>query len=119
MCLFFFFFFFSSRRRHTRWNCDWSSDVCSSDLFSRFLLGLGEAGNWPAGVKVVAEWFPERERALASGIFNSGSSVGAIIAPPLVAWIILRSGWRAAFLMVGLSGIAWLLIWWPTYHVPE
>jgi ACS family hexuronate transporter-like MFS transporter len=86
---------------------------------SRFLLGIGEAGNWPAGVKVVAEWFPERERALASGIFNSGSSVGAILAPPLVAWIILHSGWRAAFLLVGLSGIAWLLVWWPVYRVPE
>src|SRR5438309_8423413 len=119
MCLFFFFFFFSSRRRHTRWNCDWSSDVCSSDLFSRFLLGIGEAGNWPAGVKVVAEWFPERERALASGIFNSGSSVGAILAPPVVAWIILNSGWRAAFLLVGFCGIVWLLVWWPTYRVPE
>jgi len=86
---------------------------------SRFLLGIGEAGNWPAGVKVVAEWFPERERALASGIFNSGSSVGAILAPPVVAWIILHSGWRASFLLVGLTGIAWLVIWWPVYHVPE
>jgi ACS family hexuronate transporter-like MFS transporter len=85
----------------------------------RFLLGIGEAGNWPAGVKVVAEWFPERERALASGIFNSGSSVGAILAPPLVAWIILNSGWRAAFLLVGLCGIVWLLVWWPAYRVPE
>jgi ACS family hexuronate transporter-like MFS transporter len=62
----------------------------------RFLLGMGEAGNWPAGVKVVAEWFPERERALASGIFNSGSSVGAILAPPLVAFILLRFGWPSA-----------------------
>jgi ACS family hexuronate transporter-like MFS transporter len=86
---------------------------------ARFLLGIGEAGNWPAGVRVVAEWFPERERALASGIFNSGSSVGAILAPPVVAWIILSSGWRAAFLLVGLCGIVWLLIWWPTYRVPE
>jgi ACS family hexuronate transporter-like MFS transporter len=85
---------------------------------SRFLLGIGEAGNWPAGVRVVAEWFPERERALASGIFNSGSSVGAILAPPVVAWIILNSGWRAAFLLVGLCGIVWLLVWWPTYRVP-
>ena len=85
----------------------------------RFLLGIGEAGNWPAGVKVVAEWFPERERALASGIFNSGASVGAILAPPLVAWIILSSGWRAAFLLVGLCGVVWLLVWWPTYRVPE
>jgi ACS family hexuronate transporter-like MFS transporter len=87
--------------------------------FCRFLLGLGEAGNWPAGVKVVAEWFPERERALASGIFNSGSSVGAILAPPVVAWIILNSGWKAAFLLVGLCGIVWLLIWWPAYRVPQ
>src|SRR5262249_22268446 len=57
---------------------------------SRFLLGIGEAGNWPAGVRVVAEWFPEQERALASGIFNSGSSAGAILAPPVVAWILLQ-----------------------------
>jgi ACS family hexuronate transporter-like MFS transporter len=59
----------------------------------RFLLGMGEAGNWPGGVKVVAEWFPERERALASGIFNSGSAAGAIVAPPLVALILLKLGW--------------------------
>ena len=87
---------------------------------SRFLLGIGEAGNWPAGVKVVAEWFPERERALASGIFNSGSSVGAILAPPLVAWIILNSGWRAAFLAGGLvRGLPGCCSGGPTYHVPE
>jgi ACS family hexuronate transporter-like MFS transporter len=85
----------------------------------RFLLGMGEAGNWPAAVKVVAEWFPERERALASGIFNSGSSIGAIIAPPLVAWILLRFGWPAAFLAVGISGFLWMALWWPVYHVPR
>jgi ACS family hexuronate transporter-like MFS transporter len=84
----------------------------------RFLLGMGEAGNWPAGVKVVAEWFPEKERALASGIFNSGSSIGAILAPPLVAWLLLRFGWPAAFIAVGLSGLIWLAIWWPTYSTP-
>ena len=56
----------------------------------RFLLGMGEAGNWPAAVKVVGEWFPARERALASGIFNSGAAVGAVAAPPLIAWLILR-----------------------------
>src|SRR6185503_9292753 len=67
----------------------------------RFLLGMGEAGNWPAGVKVVAEWFPTRERALACGLFNSGSSVGAILAPPIVAFILLTMGWRAAFIGVG------------------
>src|SRR6476661_4702631 len=59
----------------------------------RFLLGVGEAGNWPGAVRVVAEWFPERERALASGLFNSGSAVGAIIAPPLVAYLILQFSW--------------------------
>jgi MFS transporter, ACS family, aldohexuronate transporter len=82
----------------------------------RFLLGIGEAGNWPAGVKVVAEWFPERERALASGVFNSGSAVGAIVAPPVVAWILLRLGWQLAFAFVGAMGFVWLLLWWPTYH---
>jgi ACS family hexuronate transporter-like MFS transporter len=84
----------------------------------RFLLGMGEAGNWPAGVKVVAEWFPPKERALASGIFNSGSSIGALIAPPLVAWIVLRSGWRNAFLVVGAAGLVWLLAWLLTYSAP-
>lgn len=85
---------------------------------ARFLLGLGEAGNWPAGVKVVAEWFPQKERALASGLFNSGSSFGAILAPPLVAWILLSFGWRAAFLAVGVTGLVWLAVWWPVYHTP-
>jgi ACS family hexuronate transporter-like MFS transporter len=84
----------------------------------RFLLGMGEAGNWPGGVKVVAEWFPVRERALASGIFNSGSAVGAIVAPPLVAWIVLEWGWPQAFVVVGTSGFLWLLVWWPVYHTP-
>ncbi len=84
----------------------------------RFLLGLGEAGNWPGGVKVVAEWFPERERALASGIFNSGSSVGAILAPPVVVFLLLRYGWPASFLAVGLSGFLWLLLWWNIYRTP-
>ena len=84
----------------------------------RFLLGMGEAGNWPAGVKVVAEWFPPKERALASGIFNSGSSIGAVVAPPLVAWIVLQSGWRNAFLVVGGAGLVWLLAWLLIYSTP-
>src|SRR5437667_3700126 len=87
--------------------------------FFRFLLGMGEAGNWPAGVKVVAEWFPERERALASGLFNSGSAVGAILAPPIVAYLMLRSGWQAAFLFVGLTGLVWLVFWLRLYRTPE
>jgi MFS transporter, ACS family, hexuronate transporter len=84
----------------------------------RFLLGMGEAGNWPGGVKVVAEWFPEQERALASGLFNSGSSVGAILAPPIVAFVLLRFGWPTAFFTVGVAGFVWLLFWWPTYYTP-
>jgi ACS family hexuronate transporter-like MFS transporter len=85
---------------------------------ARFLLGMGEAGNWPAGVKVVAEWFPEKERALASGLFNSGSAIGAILAPPLVAWILLVYGWQAAFITVGVTGFLWLVVWWPVYRTP-
>ncbi len=84
----------------------------------RFLLGMGEAGNWPAGLKVVSEWFPERERALASGMFNSGSSIGAILAPPVVAWILIRFGWEWAFLAIGISGLIWLAVWWPVYYTP-
>jgi MFS transporter, ACS family, aldohexuronate transporter len=84
----------------------------------RFLLGMGEAGNWPAGVKVVAEWFPARERALASGIFNSGSSFGAIVAPPIVVWIVLKSGWREAFVAVGSVGLIWVLLWLLVYRTP-
>lgn len=84
----------------------------------RFLLGMGEAGNWPAGVKVVAEWFPAKERALASGIFNSGSAIGAVIAPPLVAWIVIESGWRNAFLLVGAAGFLWLIAWMLIYSTP-
>ena len=84
----------------------------------RFLLGMGEAGNWPAAVKVVAEWFPPKERALASGIFNSGSAIGAVVAPPLVAWIILKSGWQSAFLMVGGVGLIWLTVWVFVYRTP-
>src|SRR5215475_4177239 len=71
----------------------------------RFLLGIGEAGNWPAAVKVVAEWFPEKERAMASGIFNSGSAAGAILAPPIVAWILLQFGWQYAFGVTGILGL--------------
>jgi ACS family hexuronate transporter-like MFS transporter len=84
----------------------------------RFLLGMGEAGNWPAALKVVAEWFPDRERALASGLFNSGSSVGAILAPPLVAYIIFRAGWPAAFALVGVLGFVWLIFWLRIYRTP-
>ena len=77
----------------------------------RFLLGMGEAGNWPAGVKVVAEWFPPKERSFAAGIFNSGSAVGAILAPPVIALILIHYGWRSAFASVGCLGFIWLVAW--------
>lgn len=84
----------------------------------RFLLGIGEAGNWPAAIKVVAEWFPESERALACGLFNSGSSFGAILAPPIVAYIILTLGWQYSFVTIGSIGFLWLAFWWPVYRTP-
>ncbi|MFZ0743531.1 MAG: MFS transporter, partial [Terracidiphilus sp.] len=84
----------------------------------RFLLGMGEAGNWPAAVRVVAEWFPAEERSFASGIFNSGSSVGAILAPPVIAVLLLRYGWRSAFVAVGCAGFVWLVAWMRLYRPP-
>lgn len=87
--------------------------------FFRFLLGAGEAGNWPAGAKLVGEWFPPRERALASGIFNSGASIGAVISTPIIAWLVLRHGWRSAFVTMGALGIVWLAGWWIFARTPE
>ena len=85
---------------------------------ARFALGLGEAANFPAAIKTVAEWFPKKERALATGIFNSGSNVGAIITPLVVPWIALSWGWQWAFIATGAIGFLWLLLWLPLYHPP-
>lgn len=85
----------------------------------RALLGLGEAGNFPAAVKSVAEWFPKKERALATGIFNAGTNVGAVIAPPTVAWIFVQFGWQWAFILTGAIGLLWLVFWLPIYRKPE
>lgn len=82
---------------------------------ARFALGLGEAGNFPAAVKAVTEWFPRRERALATGLFNSGSNVGAILAPLLVPWITLHYGWQMAFVALGATGFVWLAFWYWLY----
>jgi len=82
-------------------------------------LGFGEAGNFPAAIKTVAEWFPKKERALATGIFNAGTNVGAIVAPLTVPWIAGHLGWRAAFIITGALGFIWLLFWLPTYRRPE
>src|SRR5690606_37144484 len=86
---------------------------------ARFALGLGEAGNFPGAVKTVAEWFPKKERALATGLFNSGSNVGAIAAPLLVPPIAIYFGWRWAFILTGLLGFVWLIAWWALYRRPE
>lgn len=86
---------------------------------ARFFLGLGESGNFPAALKTVAEWFPRRERALATGIFNSGSNIGAIVAPLLVPLIATAWGWQAAFLFTGVLSATWLAVWWFSYHPPE
>jgi ACS family hexuronate transporter-like MFS transporter len=77
-----------------------------------FTRRVGEAGNWPAAVKLTAEWFPPRERSTASGILNGGSALGSVITPPLVAWLGVRCGWRAAFLAVGILGYLWLIAFW-------
>ncbi len=85
----------------------------------RFALGLSEPGNWPAAAKAVAEWFPPAQRALGIGIFNAGSSLGSALAPPVVAWVTLRYGWRAAFLVTGAAGFVWLAFWWFIYETPK
>src|SRR5215471_13936566 len=84
----------------------------------RFWLGTSECGNYSGGVKVVSEWFPVRERALAVGIFNGGALIGAVIAPPLVVALTLRWGWRIAFLAPSLMGMTWVLLWAPLYRDP-
>ena len=86
---------------------------------ARTALGLGEAGNFPAAIKAVAEWFPKKDRALATGIFNSGTNVAAIIGPPLIALIFSNYGWQEAFVWTGSLGFIWLIFWWWLYEVPS
>ncbi|RYX85510.1 MFS transporter [bacterium] len=91
----------------------------STFSIARFVLGLGEAGNFPAAIKTVAEWFPKRDRALVTGIFNGGSNVGAIVAPIVVPWLTLNYGWDKAFLITGAIGFVWLALWLLVYRRPE
>jgi MFS transporter, ACS family, hexuronate transporter len=86
---------------------------------ARFLLGLGEAGNFPAAVKTVAEWFPQKERSFATGVFNSGTNAGAILAPLLAPWIALRFGWQWAFVFTGFFSAIWLVAWLVIYRQPS
>jgi MFS transporter, ACS family, aldohexuronate transporter len=85
----------------------------------RFLLGLGEGANFPAAIKTVAEWFPKKERAFATGIFNAGTNVGAVIAPAVVPFIALTYSWQWAFVFTGAIGFLWLVVWWWVYRPPE
>lgn len=94
------------------------SSAAAGFALARFALGIGEAGNFPACIKTVAEWFPRRERALATGIFNSGSNVGAIITPLTVPWIASHWGWQWAFIVTGAIGFVWLAFWLPLYRPP-
>lgn len=84
----------------------------------RIGLGLGEAGNFPAGMKAVAEWFPKRERALAAGIFNSGTSVGVVLALLITPWIVVTLGWKQVFIITGALGFVWLIFWLWLYQIP-
>jgi len=88
-------------------------------MIVRFVLGLGEAGNFPASIKTVAEWFPKKERALATGIFNSGTNVGALATPLVVPWIAYTYGWYEAFIITGVIGFIWLVFWLVIYRRPE
>jgi ACS family hexuronate transporter-like MFS transporter len=106
----------------------WYSLVSMSTSFARgfysfatfrFLLGAGESANWPAATKAVSEWFPKRERALATALFDSGSSIGGAVAPFIVLWIFFRWGWRPAFAVPGVLGFLWVIAWRFLYHAPE
>ncbi len=82
-------------------------------------LGLGESGNFPSAIKTVAEWFPKKERALATGIFNSGANIGAVVAPIMVPLLLASCGWQMAFIITGSLGFIWLIFWWFIYEVPS
>lgn len=107
----------------TVWSIAAMLHAVASSTFSfgiiRGLLGLGEGGNFPASIKTVTEWFPQKERALATGIFNSGTNIGAVVAPILVPWILDVFGWQAAFLITGAIGFIWLFFWWIYYESPN
>jgi MFS transporter, ACS family, hexuronate transporter len=91
----------------------------SGFMLARIALGLGEGGNFPAAIKATAQWFPRKERALSTSIFNSGANVGAFVAPLIVPPIALGLGWQWAFVFVGIAGLLWLILWFPLFELPE
>lgn len=105
------------------WTISHMAHGLASSVFTfaaaRFGLGIGESGNFPSGIRAVTDWFPQRERALAIGIFNAGANVGAIITPLLVPALVLWFDWRVAFYVTGLLGVAWLAAWWILYRHPR
>jgi ACS family hexuronate transporter-like MFS transporter len=116
----------------TKWGYAWSLIIWSfaamghalakstfGFMVARGFLGFGESGNFPAAIKTIAEWFPKKERALATGIFNSGTNVGAILAPLVVPWIVTHLGWEAAFIIIGAVGFLWLIFWFWLYEIPS
>jgi len=104
------------------WSLSAMSHALANTVFefgiARFSLGIGESGNFPAAIKTTAEWFPQSERSLATGIFNSGANVGAILAPIIVPWVTIRYGWHAAFLVTGGFSALWILWWFRNYRRP-
>lgn len=96
----------------------WASSL-TDFMVARFAIGLGESGNFPAGLKAVAEWFPRQERALATGVFNAGTNVGAIVTPLIVPVITLSLGWRSAFVITGSFTVVWLVVWLAVYRPPR
>lgn len=95
-----------------------SKGVTGLSIF-RGLLGIGEAGHWPGAIKCIAEWFPEKTRAVAMGIVNAGASVGSILAPPFVIWLLLSFGWKSTFIVTGSLGFLWVILWKLFYRAPD
>ena len=107
----------------TGWSIAAMAHALASTVFgfgvARFFLGLSESGNFPSAIKATAEWFPKKERALATGIFNSGANIGAVVAPAVVPWLTVTFGWQAAFVATGATGFVWLILWIAFYERPE
>src|SRR5882672_389895 len=101
------------------WSLASMAHSLGSFILVRSALGFGESGVFPASIKCVSEWFPRKERALAIGIFNAGTNIGAIVTPLIVPWIAIHLGWRWAFLLTGALGFAWLILWLLLYRRPQ